>query len=338
VGNSELFSRSIPRRILFVSKGAESASTRYRASQFFSRLEQANFIPSHAEIRGGPLAYLGVLKMAASADIVVILRKTFPVLFLSLLRKVSRRLVFDFDDAIFCNSNGSSSATRMRRFVAMVRCCDHVIAGNGFLGNMARRFNSELSIIPTSVDVDHYKVGKGVPSAYFDVVWIGSSSTRKYLEAAIPSLSAAARRIPALRLKIIADFDLDSPGFPTVSVRWQAATEAAELASANVGIAPMSEDDWSRGKCALKVLQYMAVGLPVISSPVGVNAEAVLEGKTGYLVSGNEWVTALQKLASDPELAYQMGQAGYQRVTALYSSEVVGARLLRVLESVAGVE
>lgn len=323
--------------ILVLSKGEDSPSTRYRALQFFDRLREAGHVPQHLSLSGGAGNVLRALRAARRADLVLVLRKTLPRPLLWLLRKASRRLVFDFDDAIFCKPDGSPSSTRMSRFAAMVRCCDHVTAGNTFLAEMAGRFNPAVTVIPTCVDVDRYLPGDDTPSQHFDVVWIGSSSTRKYLEAAIPALREAALRIPALRLKIIADFDLDAPGLPTVPVPWQAATEAAELASAHVGIAPIHDDDWSRGKCALKVLQYMAAGLPVVSSPVGVNGEAVLEGQTGYLVGDDdEWVGALENLASDPERGRRMGRAGCQRVAALYSSAVVGARLLSVLEAVAG--
>lgn len=323
--------------ILVLSKGEESPSTRYRALQFFDHLRAAGHVPHHLSLSGGAGNVLRALRAARRVDLVLVLRKTLPGPLLWLLRKVSRRLVFDLDDAIFCKPDGSSSSTRMSRFAAMIRCCDHVTAGNTFLAEVALRFNPAVTVIPTCVDVDRYRPGDGAPSEHFDVVWIGSSSTRKYLEAAIPALREASCLIPALRLKIIADFDLDDPGFPTVPVRWQAATEAAELASAQVGIAPMSDDDWSRGKCALKVLQYMAAGLPVISSPVGVNGEAVLVGETGYLVrDDNQWIAALQALAADPERGRRMGLAGRQRVAALYSSTVVGSRLLGVLEAVAG--
>jgi hypothetical protein len=104
----------VTRRILFISKGDDSASTRYRALQFFPLLRQAGYAADHATVAGSPATYLGALRRATAADIVVVLRKTFPGPLLWLLRRVSRRLVFDFDDAIFCNSDGTPSATRMR--------------------------------------------------------------------------------------------------------------------------------------------------------------------------------------------------------------------------------
>lgn len=322
------------RRIVFVSKGEGSASTRYRALQFFSRWRSAGFEPIHVTASGGIGSLQNTLLQAARADIVVVLRKTMPWPLLKLLRWVSRKLIFDFDDAIFCNTDGTPSPTRMARFAAMVRNCDHVTGGNRFLVETAARFNPAVSLIPTCVDIGNYHVGNEKPLDHFDIVWIGSSSTRKYLEEALPALREASRRLPGMRLKIIADFDLDNPGFQTLPVRWQAETEAAELASAHVGIAPMRDDDWSRGKCALKVLQYMAAGLPVISSPNGVNAEAVVQGETGFIATSiEEWLKALLLLAGDPERGRKMGLAGRQRVVERYSIDVVFSELLAVLEA-----
>ena len=322
--------------ILVLSKGEDSPSTRYRALQFFDRLTGAGHRPCCQVLSGGAGNVLRALRAARRADLVLVQRKTLPKPLLWMLRRLARRLIFDFDDAIFCRPNGGSSATRMRRFAAMVRCCDHVTAGNGYLAQAAARFNPDVTVIPTGVDVDRYRVDVTPPSDYFDVVWIGSSSTRKYIEAALPALRQAARRIPSLRLKIVADFDLTDSGLPTLAVPWRSDSEALDLVSAQVGIAPMWDDDWSRGKCALKVLQYMAAGLPVVSSPAGVNAEVVIPGVTGFLAGDDAaWADALHQLAGSAELRQKMGEAGRQRVAALYSKDFAFGKLMAVLEAVA---
>ena len=167
-----------------------------------------------------------------------------------------------------------------------------------------------------------------------DLVWIGSRSTRKYLLEALPALRLASASTPRLRLKIIADFDLPDAGLPTLAVPWRSATEANELASAHIGIAPMRDDDWSRGKCALKILQYMASGLPVVSSNVGANAEVVDHGKTGYLVNSDEqWCARLVELAGDADLRHRFGEEGRRRVESDYSVEPVFSRIRSVLDA-----
>lgn len=323
--------------LLVLSKGENSASTRYRAMQFAERFELAGIRARHMSIAGGADNYLQAIRAAKRVDVVLVLRKTLPWPLLWALRRAAKRLVFDFDDAIFSNSDGSPSRTRMSRFSAMVACCDQVSAGNAFLLDMAKQFNSQVTLVPTCVDTARYAASSGESQAFFDVVWIGSSSTRKYLEEAVPALQLASRQIPGFRLKIIADFSLDGVGFPVMPVPWRLDTEAMELAASQVGIAPMRDDDWSRGKCALKVLQYMAAGLPVVSSPAGVNAEAVVPGATGFLVRGDaEWSEALVSLAADAAMCGRMGHAGRLRVEKNYSADVVFSRLLGVVLGCAG--
>lgn len=319
-------------RILFVSKGDDSSSTRYRALQFFPLWQAAGFEPHHVTASGGAGALLEMLLQARRADIVVVLRKTFPPPLLWLLRWAARRLVFDFDDAIFCNTDGTPSRTRMARFAAMARSCDHVLAGNAFLADRAAAFNPAVTVIPTCVDAARYRSDAEKPAETLDLVWIGSHSTRKYLAEAMPWLQQAAEAVPQLRLKIIADFDLPGCGVTTLPVAWRADTEARELAASHVGIAPMRDDDWSRGKCALKVLQYMAAGLPVVSSKAGANSEVTAEGETGFLVTTPaEWAERIALLARDAGLRRRMGEAGRRRVEADYSVGPVFERLRSVV-------
>jgi len=319
------------RRIVFLSKGEDSSSTRYRALQFFERLREADFDPCHLTIAGPVASYVRALLALRKAEIVVVLRKTFPRAVLWVLRKCSKRLVFDLDDAIFCNSDGSSSATRMSRFADMVRVADQVTAGNNFLERAVAPFNRNVAVIPTCVDVEKYAVSAEQPADHFDLVWIGSRSTRKYLEDLLPALEQCVQRVPKLRLKIVADFTLRSGTIKIIPVQWSASSEALELASAHIGVAPMRDDDWSRGKCALKVLQYMAAGLPVVSSAAGVNADIVRPGENGELAGNTHaWVDAIEKLYQQPELRASYGINGRYLVRDQYSIDAVSARLIAV--------
>jgi glycosyltransferase involved in cell wall biosynthesis len=320
------------RRILFVSKGI-NASTRYRSLQYFPYMQAVGFLPKHSTISGGVRAVLTTLWQAKQADVVIVLRKTFPTALTCLLRLVSKKLIFDLDDAIFCNSNGSPSKTRMSRFMAMASRVDHVFAGNQFLAEKSLTANKAVSLIPTSLDVAKYVVTVDKPADFVDLVWIGSRSTSKYLYTLLPILDKAVKKIPNLRLKIIADFDIENSQIPVIAIPWSEAAEASELASSHIGIAPMIDNDWTRGKCALKVLQYMAAKLPVISSQVGVNAQAIVQGETGYLVSSDdEWLTAIESLAHDQALREECGRNGLQRVKQIYDIDVVAQQILTVLK------
>ena len=323
-----------PRTILFISKGENSASTRYRAFNYFPYLREAGWSPQHITAAQGPLSRLNILRQARRADVVVIVRKTLSPLFLRLLRKASRRLVFDFDDAIFVRSNGEPSRRREQGFRRTLAACDAVWAGNRYLAGAAARLNNHVSLLPTSIRPEKYQLEVEKPRDCLDLVWIGSSSTQKYLVQALPALEILAQRHPQLRLKIIADFDLETRHLVTLPVAWSEETEARELAASHIGIAPMPDNPWTRGKCALKVLQYMAAGLPVVASPAGVNADVVTDAENGYLsVTEDDWVNHLDALIGDETRRREFGARGRQRVLADYSEHGTANRMLADLES-----
>jgi len=320
------------KRILFLSKGEQDSSTRYRALQYFPYFKSVGWQPQHVTISGGVLAIVHALISAKKSDVVVLLRKSLPFPILWLLRKASKKMIFDFDDAIFCNSDGSYSQTRMSRFIKTATMCDHIFAGNAYLAQEASKYNPAVTIIPTSVDSNKYALPRQNKPGNTVLVWIGSSSTRKYLEQALPFLEKAALAVPNLQLDVIADFELNSEHLAINSIAWSESSEAAALSKADIGIAPMPETDWTKGKCALKVLQYMAAGLPVISSKSGVNAYVVEDGVNGYLVSEDmQWSERIALMSKDKHNLKKMSLAGISRVKSEFDIEVVFQKLLAVL-------
>jgi len=323
------------RRILFLSKAVHDAATRYRALAFFSLLRQNGWAPDHLDANVGMGQRFGLLRAAAGSDVVVVQRKTFGPLFFSLLKRHCRHLVYDVDDAVFCRSDGSPSATRAARFARIARSCRQVWAGNRYLADYARRYNPSVRVLPTSLATEKYAVEADQPTEWVDLVWIGSQSTRKYLASAMTLLERLAEEFPRLRLKIVADFDLPSAKLPIRAIAWSESGEAQALASSHVGIAPMPEDPWTRGKCALKVLQYMAAGLPVVSSPAGVNAEVVVDGVTGFLAqTPGQWREAIAALAGDAALRVKMGSRGRRRVLEDFSIQATFPKMLSALEEI----
>lgn len=318
-------------RILFLSKGSHSASTRYRALDFFSYFQAAGWQAEHRAIGTDLFGMLRALPALRRADVVVLVRRSQGGLPLKLLRWAARRLVFDFDDAIFLNSDGRASGKRMRRFAATVALCDQIWAGNSYLAETAAEHAdpARVFLTPTCLEPGPYAVAEPKPADRVDLVWVGSRSTRRYVEPLLPVLEAAAARVPGLRLKLIADFELHSQRMPVLNLPWSAEREAKALASAHIGIAPMPDNPWTRGKCALKVLQYMAAGLPVVSSPAGVNRDLVEEGQTGFLAEGETaWVDAIARLAESEALRRRLGEEGRKRCGARYSRAAVFADLL----------
>jgi glycosyltransferase involved in cell wall biosynthesis len=225
---------------------------------------------------------------------------------------------------------------RQRRFAAMIAAADAVAAGNVFLSVQAARWTApdRVHVIPTCIDVARYdpalheRCGQRV-----QLVWVGSSSTLRGLELVRPLLEEIGQRCPEVRLKLICDRFLDLDRLPVVACPWSESSEAAEIADADIGISWVPDDAWSRGKCGLKVLQYMAAGLPVVANPVGVQAEMVRHGATGFLAeTADQWVHAISRLANDPILRRRMGQAARQRVAAEFSVQQAANAWLGMLE------
>lgn len=320
--------------VLFISKGENASSTRYRALQYFPLLTQDGFLPKHVTISGGFFNICKALYLAYKAEVVVLLRKTFPAPILWLLRSLSKELIFDFDDAIFCNTDGSYSKTRMSRFTATVEKVDCVFAGNEYLASTAKKFQSKTFLIPTSLDTKKYiRSHKTQNQEGLTLVWIGSQSTKKYIAGILPQIEEAATEVPNLKLKIIADFILESDMIRIQNIPWSEANEAQEICNSDIGLAPLPEDNWTKGKCALKVLQYMSAGIPVISSPTSVNGYVVEHGRSGFIASSAaEWVESIKTAAQSREKLIEMGRYGQARVIKEFDIVSVYQSIKRLLQ------
>jgi glycosyltransferase involved in cell wall biosynthesis len=219
-----------------------------------------------------------------------------------------------------------------RRFAAVARAADWVIAGNDYLANLFRAEGATVKVLPTVVDPAHYGVKNHAETQSPTLVWIGSRSTLSYLRQFTDALSAAAARVPGLRLITIADEPLANPPIPAEHVEWSESAESAALLRGDIGIAPTPEDRWTLGKCGFKIVQYLATGLPVVASPVGANTEIVTAGVTGFLPQSTpDWADAIATLAADVHLRQTMGAAGRTRVEqnlCLESAAKVWADLL----------
>ena len=259
-------------------------------------------------------------------------------------------MIFDFDDAVLYRDSydrrGPHHRRRSDRFERTVRVADAVIAGNDFLAGCALKAGADsdrVRVIPTCIDA-----GRAGPAAEprrgpgLDLVWIGSASTMAGLAQQRPLWERIGREIPGVRLRMVCDQFLRFDALPVVDVPWSESTEAADVASADVGISWIPDDLWSRGKCGLKVLQYQAACLPVVANPVGVHPEMIKSGVDGFLASTpDEWVEAIRKLTSDPDLRRRMGRMARASMEANYSVEswapafvaaISGARPLAGLE------
>jgi glycosyltransferase involved in cell wall biosynthesis len=254
----------------------------------------------------------------------------------------SRRRVFDLDDAIYVRKPrrlgeaADDSFWRKRKFAATCRWVDVVAAGNEVLAGAARGAARDIEILPTSIDTAVYTPSTATQADPPTVVWIGSPENLIYLEMIRPALARLTERHPALKMRVICSRFPDWPEVHIERVAWSSATEAHALATAHIGVMPLSDDEWTRGKCAFKLLQYMAAALPCVASPVGANTEAVIDGFNGFHArSVDEWERSLESLLQSPELRARFGANGRAHADARYSMRTYQARYLQLLTRLA---
>lgn len=271
------------------------------------------------------------LARLAQFDAVLVQKGVLPGLYLGWERRFAGKkpLIYDFDDAVWLARQGGSLPVRLlhreRAVQEVLRCAAAVIAGNDYLADYARRFNRNVTVIPTCVECARYP--QAADTAL--IGWIGSRTTLPYLRPLQPVFAKL-----GVRPRVIAAGDPRKLGFPVEFRPWRLETELAELAQIGIGIAPLPDGPWERGKCGVKVLQYMACGLPVVASPVGVHAQIVAHGVTGFLAGEPvEWEAYLRELMANAPLRRQMGQAGRALVQRHYDIRVAVEQLLKVLRS-----
>ncbi|PYQ52780.1 MAG: group 1 glycosyl transferase [Acidobacteria bacterium] len=280
---------------------------------------------------------------AKEFDLVYIFREGAllgPALAERILRRAGVPWVFDFDDAVWVRyvSPANSYLSYLRfpgKTAFLVRHARQVMAGNAYLRDWAGRFNPSVSVVPTTIDTDTYRPvppREGGPPV---IGWTGSYSTEKYLELVRPALERLRRR-RAFRLVVVGGGAFRADGVEVEHRPWRARTETADLADLDIGLMPLPDAEWERGKCGLKALQYMALGLPVVVSPVGVNAEIVRDGESGVLArTAEQWEEALERLLADADLRRRMGRAGRATVERAYSAAVVAPRVAEIFRRAA---
>jgi len=352
-------------KVAFLTRyGALGASSRVRATQFGPALKalglRVSFWPLLAdpylerryagrtawrEVLAAYFRRLRQLDEVRAADLLWIEKELLPFLPYAVEARLlrGRRYVLDFDDAIFHNYDMSGSAV-VRRLLGrkidrLMAGSTMVTAGNEYLATRARAAGCRrVERLPSVVDLDGYPIAHSAAlaaNAPLRVVWIGSPSTVGYLELVRAPLQRVATW-RAVQLRVIGATPPRWAGVEAIGLPWSQGSEAHDIAAADVGIMPLRDSPWERGKCGYKLIQYMACGLPVIAAPVGVNAEIVSDGVDGLLAQSDEqWENALLRLAVEPALRQQMGARGRAKVETHYSVQALAPRLAHLLRGAA---
>jgi glycosyltransferase involved in cell wall biosynthesis len=349
--------------ILFLPKyGRKAASSRHRFLQYIPVLEsqgikctvyplfsdaylEKRFVFNKMIILDVLVAFLKRVKIileSESYDIIIIHCEALPYFPAILENYISLRktpYIYDCDDAIFHQYDLHSNelirwlfSDKIRKVIAGAA---YVIAGSTYLADYARKANNRVVILPTVIDLNRYPIRKEnrILKKPFTIGWIGSPSTAVYLKIIAPALRQFCEEHDA-KLVLVGSGNVELPGIPLEIRAWSEETEVEEMMQFDVGIMPLPDLPWARGKCAFKLIQYMACRLPVIASPVGANCEVVEQGVNGFLATSTEdWVRALKTLQDDSALRECMGKAGRLKVETQYCMQVTGSRLVSLLQS-----
>ncbi len=300
----------------------------YRILQYFPFLEKAGCAPRVMTTKASLPA---LIKEVMASDVVCVQRLLLNPYKLLLLRRFAKKIVYDFDDAVMYGTKNESFTRKMRFKMTVVRA-DAVFCGNHFLLDEARKYRNEnLYYVPTVVDTDTYPLKTDEDQRPFVVGWMGSSSTLRYVYD-IKDIFTAFGGSSDIAFKFVADEAPDLDGDNITFEKWEKDSEKRSLLSFSMGIMPVRDDIWSRGKCGLKLIQYMASGLPSLTHPVGVAVEMIEDGVNGFLRHDLDgWQDAIGCLAGDASLRSRMGKVARARAEKEYSLKVWGPKVAGVM-------
>ena len=351
-------------RILLLTKyGRRAASTRFRFLQYLPFFKQAGLDaelrpllgdaylterldwdrPARREALYGMVRRLLVLPDVRRFALVVVHMEALPYLpgfFERTLNRLGVPYVYDFDDASFhrsdCHPRRAIRLLFSRKIERIIAGSALVTAGNEYLADYARRFNPRVVVVPTVVDVEQFtpRPARDEPDRVV-IGWIGSPSTAGYVQDRQEVWrEVTSDRRSVLRLVGAGSTTVD---VPDVDARpWRESTETDEVRDFDIGIMPLRDDPWSRGKCGFKLLEYLACGLPAVASPVGVNSRIITSGRTGFLCDTDaQWVDSLKRLVDDPSLRQAMGYEGREVIREHWSLQRWGPEFASLLAATA---
>jgi len=326
-------------KIIFLTHSSDQGH-RFRVEQYFPYLRRQGVEPMWQPLSGSWRRRFGIYRQLSSFDVVCIQRRLLPPFEFYWIRNKSRKILFDLDDAIMYRSSSSPhphSFSRWLKFRWMVKGSDVVTVGNQFLKSEVLRVDpgKKIFVIPTCIDTDVYPRKKEICNRTEIILgWIGTKGNLRYLKKLEPVFEMIRQRFPQVRLKIVSNDFYESSGLPVIKKPWKLEDENEDLTSFDIGLMPLNDDLWSKGKCGLKIVQYLSVGVPVVCTPVGINSDIIKDGENGFwATSHQEWIDRLSILIVNSDLRYQMGLKGIETVKREYSLATTSEKFFHVLES-----
>lgn len=356
-------------KILFIAvhRPFRSPSQRFRFDQFMDffgqndcQITYSSLIDESADRwfyqRGFTLRKIGLIlkslfkrlndiRIASQYDLVFVQREAIMIGSSFFERQLAKRtsLIYDFDDSIWLLDMSEANKRfgwmkRPEKTSEIIAAAKLVFAGNDFLADYARSFNSNVRVVPTVLKTDHrdFNYSSKAPNDKIVIGWIGSTTTIKHIEWGRDILVELLRRFPdTVELVIVSDMQPALPEVRHTFRRWSPTVEQELLTTMDIGIMPLPDDEWTRGKCGFKGLQCMSYGIPVVMSAVGVNKQIIEHGVNGFLAKNSEeWMEALTMLIRNPQLRIEVGRQGKKTVMDSYAAETWQLRILELFRTV----
>jgi glycosyltransferase involved in cell wall biosynthesis len=323
-------------KLLIISNNITRSSFRLRVGDHLDFLRKESLTCNVQQLPRKNMERWKLFKMSGEYDGVLIQRKCLNFWDAAVLSHFCRKMIFDYDDAIMFSATKPESrlTNHSRRFKRTAGMMDVMIAGNEYLAGYARRHCDHVHILPTGLDTRIYQK-KEVQKNRNEIrlVWIGSRSTLKYLAELSPVFEQIGQIHKNVVLRIIADKFFDLKHMKVQKHVWSLENEVSDLTACDIGLSPLPDNRFTRGKCGFKILQYFAAGLPVIASPVGVNEKFIKESNAGILaLTLSEWKDAIEKMVNGIAVYKQLGQNGEKYVQA-YDKTVISKNLCRIIKS-----
>lgn len=322
--------------------GLEAPSARFRLYELLPHLSAAGYActvhapPRVRSLQAGFAGWLTILREARRADVVVVQKRLLRRSLTRALASTGTPIVFDFDDALFVSpAGGSASASHLTRLKALLGESSLCVAGNDYLANWAREYCAEVRVIPTGLDTERWRPAARRDHEGVVLGWVGTAGNLAYLESIAPAIAAIQRESPSVRLVVVCDAKPKMQDVHWEFRLWSLQKEIDNLSDIEVGLMPLSDDAWTQGKCGFKAIQFMALGNPVVASPVGVNASIVrdyVNGLTATTIA--EWIDALRLMVREAPRRRQMGAEARATVVRSYDTRVVADQLVSSLDEV----
>lgn len=352
-------------RILFwVPYSTEGPSNRFRVEQYLPYLKQrgiaysvhpfwesrvykilyehGHYLKKVYYFIKGSISRIKDLISLSDYDLLFVHREAYPIggAFLERIASSKKPIIYDFDDSIFLPTY--SSANRLvrwlkkpRKITEILKISTAVIAGNNYLKEYAIQYNKNVVVIPTPIDTDKYSPAKNAARDNKVIIgWIGSYTNNQYLNIVKNALSELVNKYgSSIEIRLIGCRN-NFLGIPGITYcNWSLSTEVSDLQGFDIGIMPIWNDDWTRGKCAFKIVQYMSVGASVVASPVGMNREIINDAVNGFFASEEkEWFEKLSLLIDDHRLRQRFALQGRSTIEKEYSLQLMAPKFIEVLE------